>query len=150
MGSSEAAKHPPEEALHFLCLGVDSSDIPSKNRTSKLLSKGTHTARAAGTVHPPKSAEEGRAELPPPSSSGPLGRAQSESSVLQSSPCTVSLLITMGRPPKWRTKRGMGMTEKEVGKNPRNTKPNSKLCSANQFFDQKIQNRENHKVQKLF
>lgn len=29
--------------------------------------------------------------------------------------------------------------------NPRNTKPNSKLYSANQFVDQKIQNRENHK-----
>lgn len=54
------------------------------------------------------------------------------------------------RLPEQRKRLGLGWAEKGVGKNPRNTKPNSKLYSANQFFDQKIQSRENHKVQKLF
>lgn len=43
-----------------------------------------------------------------------------------------------------------GVNKKGSEENPRKTKPNSKLYSAYQFFDQKIQNRGNHKVQKLF
>lgn len=50
-------------------------------------------------------------------------------------PLWVPFLITVDWLPEQRKRLGMGLTEKGVGKNPRNTKPNSKLYSANQFFD---------------
>lgn len=85
-----------------------------------------------------------------PNSSDPLGTAWSESRLQELAPLRVPLCITVDWLPEQRKRLGTGITEKGMGKNPRNMKPNSKLYSANQFFDQKIQNRENHKVQKLF
>lgn len=86
-----------------------------------------------------------------PNSSRAPGEARGGGGLLEFALLRVPLLRTAtGWLPEQRKRLGMGWTEKGVGKNPRNTKPNSKLYSANQFFDQKIQNRENHKVQKLF
>lgn len=123
----------------------------SDNRTSKLPSKGTHAAQSHRNRAPAThSAEEGRAEVALPNSSHPPGTAQPESGSWSCLPLRVPLLTTVDWLPKRGKKLGMGMTENRVGKNSRNMKPNSKLYSANQFFDQKFQNRENHKVQKLF
>jgi len=58
-----------------------------------------------------------------------------ESGLLEFALLWVPLLITVtGWLPEQRKRLGTGWTEKGVGKNPRNTKPNSKLYSANQFF----------------
>lgn len=103
-----------------------------------------------GTVHQPNSAKEGRAEWLCPTVQIHWVQLSWKVDPWSCLPLQTPLLITVDQLPKQRKKLGMGMAEKEVGKNSRNMKPNSKLYSANQFFDQKFQNRENHEVQKLF
>lgn len=129
---------------------ASSSDVMSlRNTNTKLLSSGKHPAwsqrnRAQNTTG-------GKSRVALPNSSRAPGKAQVGGGLLEFALLWVPLLrVTTGWLPEQRKRLGMGWTEKGVGKNPRNTKPNSKLYSANQFFDQKIQNRENHKVQKLF
>lgn len=142
-----------QRRLFVFFAGVDRSSAimsQSNNRTSKLPSKGKYAAQSHRNQAPTTALRK----------EGPrwlyqtvqihlvqLSRRADSRSCL---PLRVPLLTMVDWLPKWRKKLGMGMTENRVGKNSRNMKPNSKLYSANQFFDQKFQNRENHKVQKLF
>ena len=104
-----------------------------------------------GTVHKPNTAEEGRAEASLPVWVHLVKldrRADSWSLPLLQTP--LLLLITVGWMLEQRKRLGMGAVRKRGrGKTPgiRSQTPNYILIS---FLDQKIQNRENHKVQKLF
>ena len=90
-----------------------------------------------GTVHKPNTAEEGRAEVSLPNSLGPLGEAWPESGLLEFA-FAADPAPYHGGLDAWAEEeaRHGGCQKTGVGKNPRNTKPNSKLYS-NQFFGSK-------------
>ena len=91
-----------------------------------------------GTVHKPNNAEEGRAEASLPNSPGPLGEARPESGLLELA-SAADPAPSHGGLAAWGEEgaKGGGWQKTKAGKNPRNTKPNSKLYSANQFFGSK-------------
>lgn len=123
----------------------------SNNRTSKLPSKGKYAAQSHRNGAPTTALrKEGLRWLDRTVQIHLVQQLIRKADSWSCLPLQVPLLTMVDWLPKGRKKLGMGMSENRVGKNSRNMKPNSKLYSANQFFDQKFQNRENHKVQKLF
>lgn len=149
LGSSEEAKHPPE-ALPVLCRGwwklsYNQPEWQQDQQTSFQRRTRCPVPQTPGTSHTQR---RGR-KVALPNSSHPRGTAQPESGSWRL-PLWAPLLTTVDWLPKRRKKLGMGMTENRVGRTPGiwSQTPNYILLIS--FFDQKFQNRENHKVQKLF
>lgn len=140
LGSSEEAKHPPGEALHFLCrcwqkLRYNEPEYkkwdhqtPFQWKTHCLVPQELCTKEMMLSKEGPRRLYQFRCTWW--SSAGK--RTPGVCSAVGPTPHHGDWL------PEQRKRLGLGWTEKGVGKNPRNTKPNSKLYSANQFLIKKF------------